>query len=98
MAELERLEPHGVENREPLFFTRAARVTRVRRVGQGHLRLDLEADGRSVSAIGFGQAEEEPGSRIAEGDRIDALHTPYTNVWNGMSVTELRIRDLRLAT
>jgi len=63
MEELKRLEPFGMGNREPLFLTRGARLTRLRRIGDGsHLAMAVEEGG-----ITF------PGVWFRAGDRLDDL-------------------------
>lgn len=86
------LEPHGPGNPEPVFLTRALRVRSRRVVGTGHLKLLLDHDGRSMPAIGFGMAERP----VEEGARIDILHTPMVNEWNGRRSIETRLRDFRV--
>jgi len=63
MEELKRLEPFGMGNREPLFLTRGARLTRLRRIGDGsHLAMAVAEGG-----ITF------PGVWFRAGDQIDDL-------------------------
>ncbi len=90
-ADLDRLEPFGMANPEPVFLARAVRVRDRRIVGENHLKLFLEQDGRTLAAIGFGMADET----VAAGDYLDLLFSPMRNEWNGTTSTELRIRDLR---
>jgi single-stranded-DNA-specific exonuclease len=90
-SDLERLEPYGMGNPEPVFLARAVRVRDRRVVGETHLKLLLEQDGRSLPAIGFGMAD----STVAAGDHLDVLFSPMQNEWNGNTTTELRLRDLR---
>jgi len=90
-ADLERLEPYGMGNPEPIFLTRDVRVRDSRVVGETHLKLFLEHEGRRVPAIGFGMAR----ASVASGDRLDVLFSPMMSEWNGSEYTELRIRDLR---
>ena len=92
-ADLERLEPFGMGNPEPTFLARAVRVRERRIVGETHLKLFLEQEGRCLPAIGFGMADLE----VAAGDRLDVLYSPMVNEWNGSEYTELRLRDLRPA-
>ena len=68
-ADLDRLEPYGMGNPEPVFLTRAVRVRDRRIVGETHLKLLLEHDGRCLPAIGFGMAD----ASVAAGDRLDVL-------------------------
>ncbi|MGH7786782.1 MAG: single-stranded-DNA-specific exonuclease RecJ, partial [Candidatus Binatia bacterium] len=91
LADLERLQPFGMGNAEPVFLARNARVRDVRIVGESHLKLRVEQDGRLVPAIGFGMADLP----VAAGDRLDLLFTVMINEWNGNNITELRLRDLR---
>ncbi|MEO8604113.1 MAG: single-stranded-DNA-specific exonuclease RecJ [bacterium] len=91
LADLERLEPFGMGNPEPVFLARAVRVAERRIVGEHHLKLKLEQDGRVIPAIGFGMSEHS----AAPGDRLDVLFSVMTNEWNGNISTELRLRDLR---
>ena len=56
---LDRLEPFGAGNPEPLFLMRGLRIgPRTRVVGDGHLKLDLQAagGGRTLDGIAFGRA------------------------------------------
>lgn len=91
MAELGRLEPFGTGNAEPLFLARDVRVRQRRVVGEQHLKLMLEQDGRSMPAIGFGMSEQS----VAVEDRLDVLFSVMVNEWNGSLFSELRVRDLR---
>jgi single-stranded-DNA-specific exonuclease len=93
LADLERLEPYGPANPEPVFLTRGVRVASRRIVGETHLKLFCEHEGRALSAIGFGMGDVA----VEEGSRLDILHTPMANEWNGARSIELRLRDLRPA-
>ena len=44
-----------------------------------------------LSAIGFGMIDRQ----VEVGDRLDLLHSPMINHWNGTDSVELRLRDLR---
>jgi single-stranded-DNA-specific exonuclease len=91
IADLERLEPYGVGNPEPVFLARAARVRDRKIVGESHLKLLLEQDGRVLPAIGFGMGDEP----IVAGDCLDVLFTVMLGEWNGSPYAELRLRDTR---
>jgi single-stranded-DNA-specific exonuclease len=90
-ADLERLEPYGMGNPEPTFLARGVRVRDRRIVGETHLKLVLEQDGRYLPAIGFGMADVA----VAAGDHLDVVFSPMLNEWDGNEYTELRLRDLR---
>jgi single-stranded-DNA-specific exonuclease len=91
LDDLARLEPFGTGNPEPLFLARDVRVRDRRTVGEHHLKLHLEQNGRSLQAIGFGMGA----LGVAVGGRLDILFQPMTNEWNGNVSIELRLRDLR---
>ncbi len=91
LAAIERLEPHGQANPEPVFVSRAVRVRSRRIVGETHLKVSVEGDGRTIPAIGFGMAERA----VEVGDCVDVLYSPMLNEWNGSVAVELRLRDIR---
>jgi len=91
LAELDRLEPYGLRNHEPVFLARDVVVGSRRVVGDTHLKLYLQQEAKSFSAIAFGLAD----SPIREGDHLDILFSPEMNHWNGSSTLQLRLRDYR---
>jgi len=93
LADLERLEPFGTGNPEPVFIARGVRVRERRVVGEQHLKLRVEQNGRVLSAIGFGMTDHP----AAGADFIDVLFSVMSNEWNGNISTELRLRDIRPA-
>lgn len=95
--ELAGLGPFGQANPAPLLVTRNARVTQVRRVGDGsHLKLTLE-DGNASgerspairSAIGFGLGERE----VEVGMMLDLAFLPTVSTWQGRRSAELELHD-----
>lgn len=91
LQDLERLEPFGPSNPEPVFLSRDVTVISRRIVGEKHLKLHLRHGDQRLSAIGFGMAE----APIEEGAALDILHSPEYNEWNGTRSIELRLRDYR---
>lgn len=95
--ELAGLGPFGQANPAPLLVTRNARVTAVRRVGDGsHLKLTLEdgdaAGDRSPatrSAIAFGLGDRE----VEVGARLDLAFLPTVSTWQGRRSAELEVHD-----
>lgn len=91
-TELAGLGPFGQANPQPLLVTRGARVTAVRRVGDGsHLKLTID-DERSTtrSAIGF-----RLGDRPVEvGALVDLAFAPVVSTWQGHRSAELELSDL----
>lgn len=89
--ELEKLEPFGAGNPEPVLLLRGMNVLERRVVGDGHLRLRLARDGCSFNAIAFRMAKRETQGRV------DVAFFPEMNEWNGSSSLQLRVKDLRPA-
>jgi single-stranded-DNA-specific exonuclease len=94
-TELAGLGPFGQHNPAPTLATRSAKVTAVRRVGDGsHLKLTVEDDrGTSRSAIGFGLGDRE----VDVGARLDLAFVPTLSTWQGRRSAELELHDLALS-
>jgi single-stranded-DNA-specific exonuclease len=92
--ELSGLGPFGQDNPAPLLVTRNAKITGVRRVGDGsHLKLMLEDDQQTVrSAIGFGLGERP----VDLGARVDLAFVPTVSTWQGRRSAELEVADLAI--
>ena len=93
LAELDRLEPYGAANPEPLFLARDVVVRSSRVVGGSHLKLYVESGGARMSAIGFGMGDRA----VGPGDHIDVLYRPRISEWGGERSIEIEVRDLRPA-
>ncbi len=106
--ELDRFEPFGEANREPIFLLKNIRVSSIDTVGKGttngngrHLRFQLSVDttyntqGLSTKAMGFGMGERVV--ELAVGDRIDVLFNLAIDEWNGNRELMLRVVDFRKA-
>ena len=92
--ELAGLGPFGQQNIAPVLVTRGARVTAVRRVGDGaHLKLTVD-DGSATSrgCIGF-RLGERP---VEVGMRVDLAFVPVISSWQGRQSTELELSDLEV--
>jgi single-stranded-DNA-specific exonuclease len=94
LEDLERLEPHGPGNPEPVFLARGVVVISHRVVGENHLKLYLRQGDTALSAIGFGMGDRG----VEDGSCLDVLFSPEINEWNGVSSTQLRLRDIRPAS
>ncbi len=93
LADLERLEPFGAANPEPVFLARDVAVRSCRIVAEAHLKLFLGSGDKRLSGIAFGMADR----RIAAGDRIDILYRPRISEWRGERSLEIDVRDFRAA-
>jgi len=94
--ELAGLGPFGQENPAPLLVTRNARVTQVRRVGDGsHLKLMVEDDQHAIrSAIGFNLGDRA----VEHGARVDLAFVPTISTWQGRRSAELEVADLSIVS
>ena len=93
LEDLNRLEPYGPGNPEPVFVAHGVTVASHRIVGENHLKLYVRQGQRGLPAIGFGMAE----TPLEVGMTLDILFSPVRNEWNGNTSIQLRLRDLRRA-
>jgi single-stranded-DNA-specific exonuclease len=93
MHDIEKLEPFGYENDEPLFGARGLEISQSRVVGNNHLKMYLRQDGRSMDSIGFDLGRML--SQLRNGDRVDAAFLPVMNEWEGGRNLQLNLKALR---
>ncbi len=96
VAMLGDLEPFGEGNPAPVFATRRLMIkSRPQELGRGTLKLWV-TDGRcSVSAVGFGMADECRGLRM--GQAVDIAFTLGIDDWNKAPVAQIMLKDIRPA-
>lgn len=96
LAQLERLQPFGYGNREPVFMSKNVLVKSARIVGADHLALTV-SDGSIVwDAIAFRQ-KELLAALTPLPKRVDLAYHLASKVWNGEARLQLEVRDLRIA-
>lgn len=91
---LDRLEPFGMANPEPVFLIRGAEAETVSRCGRDglHLRGSFRQDRNTRNGIGFNmgsQADDLPGRAV------DLLISPTINEFRGERKPELRLNAIR---
>jgi single-stranded-DNA-specific exonuclease len=93
LDQVERLEPFGAGNQEPIFrLGPVRRCSETRRFGKGHGALRLELPGGDVEAVGWGWAE-----RLGDAaEWVEALVGVERDRWRGG--VRLRLEDLRAAS
>lgn len=95
IEQLERLQPTGYGNPEPVFISRKVKVQGARTVGADgkHLKLSL-TDGRyTFDAIGF-----RLGDLLANlPPMVDVLYTFEVNEYNGRKSLQLNLKDIKAA-
>lgn len=94
MRDLEKLEPFGQENPQPLFLLRNLRLAEFRVVGNEgqHLQL-LFRDGavhRKAIAFRFGASA----AHLSQGQRVDIVTEIGVNEWNGNQELQFIVRDI----
>lgn len=93
-ALLRHFEPFGAANATPVLVSRDVRVSGPPRVvGQGHLKLWLEADGARVEAIGFGMGTLA--SELAAGTALDVAYRLDRQTWDGEVRLQATLAALR---
>lgn len=92
IALLDRLEPFGMANPEPVFLIREVRVQQLTRVGadRRHLRGTFVQEKTERTGIGFSLGE-----RAEElTDTVDLLAFPCLNTFNGHTAPQIQIREI----
>ncbi len=95
--EIQKMEPFGEGNPEPVFLTKNLFIQDLRWLGNGekHLKLFLSDEKRQYQweAIGFNLLDQF--SELKIGDKIDLVYNLQVNNWNGNQNLQLKIVDLR---
>ncbi len=91
--ELSRLGPFGTGNREPVLLCRESKATRVRIVGNDHLKARFRDGSGSLEGIGFSMADE----RALLNKRVSVAFVPRFTTFRGRTRLEMHIRGLRSA-
>ena len=92
---LERMAPHGLDNPEPVFRMKDARLEQVQEVASGkHLRLRARDDSGEVEAIGFGMGDRA--RALARAGRADLAFVPTRNEWSGEARVQLKLKGTRI--
>lgn len=90
LAQIEKFEPYGVGNPQPVFLTRKMLLEDIRTVGVDAAHLKLQADG--LSAIGFNIGGQK--AQLRPGQLIDLVYTLSEDHYNGNGKIQLKLKDL----
>lgn len=88
--QIESMQPWGIENRQPIFWTSNCKVIEQRIVGQDHLKLKLEHSGIIQNAIAWRWKAYYPLP-----DTIDVAYKLQENIWNGQTTLQLQLEGAR---
>lgn len=92
--ELDRLEPFGVANPQPVLLLEDAVVQQITALAGGkHTRLTLYADGHLFTALWFGMPTST--LPVQTGDRVDVLFQLNINEYQGVESLQLILQDVR---
>jgi single-stranded-DNA-specific exonuclease len=98
MKGLQKLHPHGVGNRRPLFLASNLQIVgEPRKIGQGerHLSFRVKQEGSGTfKAIGWGMADRLE-ELLSGGGKCCLVFTPKINEWQGYVNIDLEIQDLQ---
>lgn len=97
VKDLDKLEPHGAENRRPLFMGGNLQIAgEPRKVGQGerHLSFQVRQNGAGLKAIAFGMADRVD-ELMAGGGTCCLAFTPKINEWQGRRSVDLEVLDFQ---
>ena len=97
---IQKMEPFGIGNPNPVFLFKQVRVTEKRLLGknQDHLKLKIDDpttsknENISVDCIAFKKGELD--SKIKVGDLIDFTANLNLNIWNGYTSPQLIVNDI----
>ena len=97
IEELNKLEPFGDSNEEPVFILKGLKITSIRSLSDGkHIKLTLKDENNlDIDGIGFGLGEISKSYLI--GDRVDVIGNLQINSFNGMESIQLNLKDIRMA-
>ncbi len=95
--EIERLEPFGEGNPEPLIRSDGVRLMRLKRIGNdgAHLSLTAESGGAYKNAVGFFLGEKL--GLALDADRADLIYTPKIDTYLGERTVKLHLADFKTA-
>jgi single-stranded-DNA-specific exonuclease len=97
LADLDRLEPYGAENRRPLFLAGGLQVqAEPRKVGAGerHLSFRVAQQGTVLRAIAWSMAERAE-ELMSAGGACCLAFTPRLNEWQGWRSVDLEVADFQ---
>ncbi len=88
------LQPYGMGNPSPVFYTPELIVMSLRTLSDGkHLKMTLVKNDMYIDVIGFGMGDRA--DIIKQGDKIDIVYNLDINVYRGEKQAQLHLRDLR---
>ena len=96
VKEISVLEPYGVSNPTPVFYSNSLLITGITPVGMNrHLKLTLENGKRRITAMLFSTTPQE--FPYTYGDEVDIAYNLEINEFNGTETVQINLKDIRLS-
>ena len=95
---MDKLEPFGAGNPEPVLMLKRVRIVKPTLIGVGHVRCVLTSDnGASIKAIAFRVGDNQIGNAMlnAKGEKFDVVGLLRRDRWNGRNEIQFIINDVR---
>ena len=95
---LEKLEPFGAGNTEPILMLKNVKIIKPSLIGVGHVRCVLTSDnGASIKAVAFRVGDNQIGNAMlkAKGEKFDIVGVLRHDKWNGRNEIQFIINDVR---
>ncbi|MGC9049122.1 MAG: single-stranded-DNA-specific exonuclease RecJ [Patescibacteria group bacterium] len=90
---LEKFEPFGEGNRQPLFLIRNLKIENLEWVGQNSQHLKMVANGRKfIIFCANGKCDN-----LRLGDKVDVVIEIGVNLWNGVKEIQMKVIDINFA-
>ncbi len=96
VSDLDRLEPWGHSNSEPILVTTGLRVAEIKRIGKeaNHLKMRMHTrNAEPVDALMWNSAELA--DHIQPGALMDVCYKPQINLFNGRTSVQMMIVDMK---
>lgn len=94
LESLQLLEPYGMKNPPPIFYTDVKQAWLPKLIGKSHLKLYFDQKGRVLEGIGFGLAHYK--SHLNKKNLpLKIAFTPHVNTFLNKSSIQLLIKDLK---
>ncbi|MEM7175232.1 MAG: single-stranded-DNA-specific exonuclease RecJ [Chlamydiota bacterium] len=95
LESLQLLEPYGMANPTPVFYTDVKQTWAPKLIGKMHLKFYLEQEERMLEGIGFGLAHQK--AKISKKNLdLRIAFTPHINVFLNKSSIQLLIKDFKI--
>lgn len=94
VSELDRIQPCGLDNQEPVFVMKKLHLANIKAVGADmrHAKITVRAGLGTFDGIAFGMVESFHG--IRNGDDISILFSPEISTFGGTETISLKIKDV----